>query len=158
MRVFPNAGVNTINVGGLTLPIQGLIILRAFLDSGAFSVFFNNSFGVAPAAYTPSGATAFYLRAGKYVQENALGTTNNPIMLVYGDTSLGTGAAGPLTNPVGMLSGSAGATLSLSDWPFSSNNNLVQEFAGGGKVPNGKYPHAQFNSARGTVWLYGYEG
>jgi len=82
---------------------------------------------------------------------------NIKIGLHYSDSAVGMNAGAIGANPTGILSGAAGTSSGVSDWPFTANSLLPQEMVCGGKVPNGKYPTAQFSSVVGTVWLYGYE-
>lgn len=155
--IQPGNPANTIMVGGLCLPISGLKILKTHTNSGAWGTFWDVSFGVQPAAYTPSVGKKFYLQAGRYRAFTASSDTIG-MGLFYYDTDIGLNA-GAAVNPKGMVSGAA-TGLSQADYVTSQkvDAGALQEFVQGGVIPNGKYAGViQGNTQYGIMWLFGYE-
>lgn len=155
--------IPTVTVGGRVFTdLTNLKILSTSLaaSSNKYAPLYDTTPGGTPGVYQVPGGKTFIIYAIKYRLEQASGGTSLAGGLFYGDTALADNDAGPLTNPVGAISGNAGITsnadLIFTDTWGTANPNL--EMSIGGQVPTGKYLHIFQNTALGShVTVYGYE-
>lgn len=153
--------IPTITVGGRVFTdLTNLKILTGTANSGVanYTSLKNASLNATRGVYVVPAAKTFILHAVRWIQN---GTTTASALggLFYGDTDLGETAAGPLTNPVGVVSGVAGIAqladlfITHSGTPGSDNERAI-----GGSVPTGKYPHFYTNAGYAlSLFAYGYE-
>lgn len=153
--------IPTITVGGRVFTdLANLKILFGTVVGATYSNLYDVSDGFTPGAYVAGGASGFFMQAFDLVLQQATGGTGQAGGLFYGDTALGDNAAGPLTTPVGMITGAGNVTtkgdLFVSD-AFGTGPSRIAR-AMGGFCATGKYPHLYLNTALNvTISVYGYE-
>lgn len=151
----------TVQVAGVTfVDIQNLIVLNATAVTGAvvYNSMYKAGYGQTRGVYQVPASKLFRLHAVKW-QQNGVTAANALGGLFYGDTDLGQSAAGPLTNPVGVISGAAGITA-LSDLFITHGGSEYGQnaIAISGSVPASKYIHFYSSAGFGIeITIYGYE-
>jgi len=151
-----------LQVAGLTLPLQGLKILKsqgnANRSSGAYDVSLGS---ITRGIYQVPASKTFTLWAVRVQWWIASGVTVIPA-LVYTDNSLAYDGGTAMTNPIGLLDGVAGTPSSTSGSCLTINtwgSYGYTEIPLGGQAPTGKYVGSySATAALGyAILMYGYE-
>lgn len=150
--------VNTISIGGLTLPRTNLISLygRFNASNNAFSFRQSSnqtSGATVSAGYTPSGSNKFRLLILKVriISTN----TSDGANLHYTDNDLGISSGTSSTNPVYCMGAAPSSAGYLVEYEAKGEQVIVTDFL----VPNGKYVGMKGGSSTGGLLAvaYGYE-